>query len=97
MKFQHLVFYDLSRFSRTNTEYTLIKLKELDNLNITWESYNQPFLSTMGQFKSVIIAIFAEINKVQADLISEKTKLGLARKREQKNVKERDILKIKIS
>jgi DNA invertase Pin-like site-specific DNA recombinase len=37
----------------------------------------------MGQFKSVIIAIFAEINKVQADLISEKTKLGLARKREQ--------------
>ncbi len=37
--FDLLLFWDLSRFSRAGTLFTLQKLKELENLGIDWESY----------------------------------------------------------
>jgi len=49
-KFSLVIFWDLSRFSRAGTLFTLQKLKELENLNISWESYNEPYLKSVGQF-----------------------------------------------
>lgn len=76
--FDMVVFWDLSRFSRSGTLYTLQKLKELENLRITWHSYNEPYVSSAGQFKDVVIAVIASVAKAEREKISERTKAGLA-------------------
>jgi DNA invertase Pin-like site-specific DNA recombinase len=77
--FDIVLFWDLSRFSRSGTLYTLQKLKELDNLGIKWHSYQEPYFSTMGDFKDVIISIMSTIAKIEREKISDRTKSGLQR------------------
>lgn len=77
--FDVLVFWDLSRFSRSGTLYTLQKLKELENLNIDWESYREPYFRSAGEFKDVVLSIIATVAKMERDKISERTKAGLRR------------------
>ena len=77
--FNIVVFWDLSRFSRSGTLYTLQKLKELDNLGIKWHSYQEPYFSTLGDFKDVVISIMSTIAKIEREKISERTKAGLLR------------------
>jgi len=77
--FDIVLFWDLSRFSRSGTLFTLQKLKELDNLGIAWVSYQESYINSMGQFKDVVISIFATLNKIEAERISERTKAGLER------------------
>lgn len=78
LKFDHLLFYDFSRFTRTSIQFTFQKLWELENLKITFESYNEVYLSSMGIFREPMIAFITAINKAQRDLISLKTKQKLA-------------------
>lgn len=75
--FDILLFWDLSRFSRSGTLYTLQKLKELQNLNIEWESYQEPYFRTAGQFKDTLISIMATLAQIEREKISERTKAGL--------------------
>ena len=76
-----VLFWDLSRFSRAGTLFTLQKLKELDNLNIDWESYQEPYFKSVGQFKDVVISIISTVAKIERQKISERTKAGLERAR----------------
>jgi len=78
-KFDIVLFWDLSRFSRSGTLYTLQKLKELENLGIGYISYQEPFLNTMGPLKDVTISFFSTIAKIEREQISERTKAGLKR------------------
>ncbi len=78
-KFDLVLFWDLSRFSRSGTLYTLQKLKELENMKIGWHSYQEPYISTTGPWKDVVLAIFATMAKMERDKISERTKAGLKR------------------
>jgi DNA invertase Pin-like site-specific DNA recombinase len=55
--FDIVLFWDLSRFSRAGTYHTLMKLKELDNLNIKWVSYNESYINSLGEFRDIIISI----------------------------------------
>ncbi len=82
-KFDILLFWDLSRFSRAGTLHTLQKLRELENLGIGWHSYTEPYVSTAGQFKDVVIALLSSLAKVEREKISTKTKAGLERARAQ--------------
>lgn len=75
--FDLVLFWDLSRFSRAGTLYTLQKLKELENLGIDWESYQEPYFKSMGQFKDVVLSIIATVAKIEREKISERTKAGL--------------------
>jgi len=77
--FDLVLFWDLSRFSRAGTEFTLQKLRELRNLEIGWHSYSEPYASTAGEFKNVVIAVLSEVAKIEREKISERTKAGLAR------------------
>lgn len=77
--FDILIFWDISRFSRAGTLHTLQKLKELDGLGIKWHSYQDPYLSSVGEFKDVVISIMATLSKIERDKISERTKAGLER------------------
>ena len=78
-KFDIVLFWDLSRFSRSGTLFTLQKLRELENLGIGYISYQEPYLNTVGQFKEVVISILSTIAKIEREQISERTKAGLRR------------------
>lgn len=80
-KFDLLLFWDLSRFSRAGTLFTLQKLKELENLNIDWESYSEPYLKSVGQFKDVVLSVLSTVARIEREKISERTKAGLERAR----------------
>lgn len=75
--FDLVLFWDLSRFSRSGTLFTLQKLKELENLGIQWESYQEPYFKSAGQFKDVVLSILATVAKIEREKISERTKAGL--------------------
>ena len=77
--FDLILFWDLSRFSRVGALYTLQKLKELENLKIDWESYQEPYFKSVGQFKDVVISIISTVAKIEREKISERTKAGLER------------------
>lgn len=77
--FDLVLFWDLSRFSRAGTLFTLQKLKELENLGINWESYQEAYFKSVGQFKDVVLSIIATIAKIEREKISERTKAGLER------------------
>jgi DNA invertase Pin-like site-specific DNA recombinase len=77
--FDIVIFWDLSRFSRAGTLFTLQKLKELENLGINWESYNEPYLRSVGQFKDVVLSVISTVAKIEREKISERTKAGLER------------------
>lgn len=77
--FDMVLFWDISRFSRAGTLHTLQKLKELENLGIKWHSYQDAYLSSVGEFKDVVISIMSTLAKIERDKISERTKAGLAR------------------
>lgn len=75
--FDLVLFWDLSRFSRAGTLYTLQKLRELENLGIEWESFQEPYFSSIGDFKDVVISIMSTLAKIEREKISQRTKAGL--------------------
>ena len=81
--FDIVLFWDLSRFSRSGTLFTLQKLKELENLGIDWESYQEPYFKSIGQFKDVVLSIISTVAKIEREKISERTKAGMERAKKQ--------------
>ncbi len=81
--FDMVIFWDISRFSRAGTLHTLQKLKELENCGIKWHSYQDAYLSSVGEFKDVVISIMSTLAKIERDKISERTKAGLERAKKQ--------------
>jgi len=79
--FDIVLFWDLSRFSRAGTLYTLKKLNELENYGIDWHSYSDKYLSSLGEFKDVVISLMATVAKQEREKISERTKAGIQRAR----------------
>lgn len=77
--FDILIFWDISRFSRAGTLHTLQKLKELENCGVKWHSYQDAYLSSVGEFKDVVISIMSTLAKIEREKISERTKAGLER------------------
>ena len=75
--FDVVLFWDLSRFSRAGTLFTLQKLQELKNLNIDWVSYQEAYINSMGQFSDVIVSLLSTIAKIEREKISQRTKAGL--------------------
>ncbi len=61
--------------------FTLQKLKELGNSWIFWHSFQEPYFSSIGEFKDVVISIMATLAKIESRRISERTKEGIYRAR----------------
>ena len=75
--FDMVLFWALDRFSRAGTLFTLQKLKELTNLGIKWESFTEPYFSSVGDFKDVVLSIMSTLAKMEREKISARTKAGL--------------------
>ena len=76
-RFDLVLFWALDRFSRGGTLFTLQRLKELENLNIDWESYTEPYFKSIGDFRDVVLSIMATLAKVEREKLSRRTKAGL--------------------
>jgi len=88
-KYDIVIFWALDRFSRSGTLFTLQKLKELENLGISWESYTEQYFRNTGPFKDVVISIMATLAKIEREKISERTKAGLKGKKRGPDKKKR--------
>lgn len=77
--FELVLFWDLSRFSRAGTLFTLQKLKQLEEMGIDWESFQEPYFKTIGAFRDVVLSIMSTLAKIEREKISERTKAGLQR------------------
>ena len=77
--FNGVLFWSLDRFSRSGTLFTLQKLRELENLGLFYHSYQDPYISTAGEWKDVIISVMSTLAKIERHRISERTKAGLKR------------------
>jgi DNA invertase Pin-like site-specific DNA recombinase len=78
--FDIVLFWDMSRFSRSGMEFTILKLRELRNLRILWHSYQEQFLSTADPFsRDIILAVFTSVAKMEREKISHRTIAGLSR------------------
>lgn len=80
-QFELVLFWDISRFSRSGTLFTMQKLKELENLNIQWHSYQEPYFTSIGPFKDVVLSVMSTLARIEREKISERTKAGLERAR----------------
>ena len=85
-RFDIVLFWDISRFSRAGTLHTLQKLRELETHGIEWISYQEPYFKSIGEFKDVVLSIMSTLAKIEREKISERTKAGL---RNAKNVGKR--------
>lgn len=72
--FDMVLFWSYDRFSRSGATFTLMKLKELQNLNIIYKSYQEQYIDSGGIFKEAIISIVACVAKAEKERISERTK-----------------------
>jgi DNA invertase Pin-like site-specific DNA recombinase len=80
-KFDILVFWALDRFSRSGMAFTVQKLQELKNLGVDWDSFQEPYIKTIGPFGDVVMVLMATLARVERERLSERTKAGIARKR----------------
>ena len=80
-EFDHLLFWDLSRLSRGGVSETLRLLEELRAWGVTWRSYQEAYIDSLGPFAEVVIALLSSIAKMEREKIRERTLAGLQRAR----------------
>jgi DNA invertase Pin-like site-specific DNA recombinase len=79
-QFDVLIFWALDRFSRSGMAFTVQKLQELNKLGIGWDSFQEPYIKTIGPFGDVVLVLMATLARVERERLSERTKAGIARK-----------------
>lgn len=78
-KFDLILFWSLDRFSRSGTRETINLLQQLENWQVRYKSYSEPYLDSSGVFKDVIISLLATLARQESIRCSERVKAGLAR------------------
>ena len=77
-RFETLIFWDLSRFSRAGLEYTILKLTELKNTGVSWYSFSEPYVNTSNPLvRDIVLAVLSAVARAEREKISERTKAGL--------------------
>ncbi len=78
-KFDSVLFWALDRFSREGARETINYLSELESYGISFISFTEPYLNSIGIFKDAIISILATLAKQEKIRIQERVRAGLER------------------
>jgi DNA invertase Pin-like site-specific DNA recombinase len=79
-KFDIVLVWDLSRFSREGIVKTLSYIKKLKKYGVGIRSLQEPWLDTSDEsMANLLIAIFSWVSEQEAKRVSERTKAGLER------------------
>jgi DNA invertase Pin-like site-specific DNA recombinase len=76
-----LVFWDLSRLSRSGALDVLTVLQQLTAWGVAYRSYQEPYLDSLGPFSEVVVSLLASIARMEREKMRERTLAGLARAR----------------
>jgi DNA invertase Pin-like site-specific DNA recombinase len=82
-EFDVLVFWDLSRLSRSGIADVSGLLQQLAGWGVAYRSLQESYLDSLGPFSDVVVALLASIAKLEREKIRERTLAGLARARKQ--------------
>jgi DNA invertase Pin-like site-specific DNA recombinase len=85
-RFDLVLFWSLDRFSREGVIETLQHLERLKANGVSWWSFKEEFLRSVGPFADAVLAIIACIAKQERIRLSERVKAGLDRARSQGKV-----------
>ena len=78
-----MLFWALDRFSREGVRETLNYLKQLEEAGVSFTSYIEPYLDTLGPFRDALIGILASLAKQEVLRRSERVQAGMARAKAQ--------------
>lgn len=84
--FDVVVFWDLSRLSRSGVVDVLNVLQQLKGWGVAYRSLQEAYLDSLGPFSEVVVSLLASIAKLEREKIRERTLAGLARARKQGRV-----------
>lgn len=82
-EFDVVVFWDLSRLSRSGVVDVLNVLQQLKGWGVAYRSLQEAYLDSLGPFSEVVVSLLASIAKLEREKIRERTLAGLARARKQ--------------
>jgi DNA invertase Pin-like site-specific DNA recombinase len=81
-KFDLVLFWALDRFSREGMAQTIGHLQRLNSYRVSFHSYTEPHLATDNELvRNILLALLSSLAKVEAQKISDRTKVGMARAR----------------
>lgn len=83
LKFNTVLFWALDRFSREGVCETLNYLKQLEEAGVSFKSYTEPYLDTLGPFRDAVIGILASLAKQEVIRRSERVRAGMTRAKAQ--------------
>lgn len=81
-EFELVLFWSLDRLSREGTEWTLRRLRELDECGVGYKSHEEQYLDTTNPLNEVFISFKAVMAVEEKKRISQRTKAGLAMARQ---------------
>jgi DNA invertase Pin-like site-specific DNA recombinase len=76
-QFDLVLFWSLDRFSREGVLKTLQHLERITGAGLEYQSLQEQYLNTLGDFRDAVISILAAVAKIEKRRISERTKAGL--------------------
>lgn len=78
-KFDTVVFWALDRFSREGTRETLNYLNQLEHDGVSFVSFTEPYMNSLGVWRDAVLGIIATIAKQEVVRRSERVRAGMAR------------------
>jgi len=82
-RFDVAVFWALDRLTRAGVKDAIDILHRLGASGVDFVSFREPYLSSLGPFRDMVVGIIATIANVEAARMSERIRSGLARARAQ--------------
>lgn len=80
-RFECLLFWALDRLTREGALASLTYLQRLKEQGVTFKSYTEQYIDSLGLFGEAVVGFLATIAKQERVRISERTKAGLERAR----------------
>ena len=78
-KFDAVVFWALDRFSREGVRETLNHLNRLESVGVSFVSYSEPYVNSLGVWRDAVLGFIAAIAKQEVVRRSERVRAGMAR------------------
>jgi DNA invertase Pin-like site-specific DNA recombinase len=85
-RFDLVLFWSLDRLSREGVLKTLQHLERIAKAGLEYQSLQEQYLDTLGDFRDAVISVLACVAKIEKRRISERTKAGLDKLRAQGKV-----------
>jgi DNA invertase Pin-like site-specific DNA recombinase len=82
-RFDLVAFWALDRLTRAGGKDALDILYRLSASGVDFVSYQEPYLTSLGPFRDMVVGILGTIANLESRRISERIKSGLARARSQ--------------